>query len=103
MKTTENKNTGGPSRYYDMPFSEWKTSNDMMEYLAEKKWGRYGIHLKDIFKALCRWGDKNGTSIEYDAEKIIYYGARILRMTSGTKVLRDYLQKMLDDPQFKDD
>jgi len=93
---------GGPQSYYDMPFKDWCTTNDMMEYLAEHKWGKYGIHLKDIFKGLCRWGDKAGTTIEYDTRKSIYYGCRVLMMMVGSKGLRKYLQEILDDPQFKE-
>lgn len=93
---------GGPSAYYDFPFTSWKTVNDQMEYLAENKWGKYGIHLKDIFKGLCRWNEKKGTTIEYDTKKIIYYGVRVLRMVVGVKETRKYLQKMLDDPQFSE-
>ncbi len=100
MKQT--KSTGGPSSYYDFPYSGWVTTNDQMEYLAEHKWGKYGIHLKDIFKGLCRWGDKSGTSVEYDVKKIIYYGVRVLRMISGNAEVRIYLQTLLDDKQFKD-
>lgn len=92
---------GGPSKYYDMPFSEWTTTNDMMEYLAEHKWGRYGIHLKDILKGICRWGDKQGTTIEYDARKIIYYGVRVLQLAVGRTEMRAYLREILHDPQFK--
>lgn len=91
---------GGPSNYYDMPFSSWVTTNDMMEYLAEHKWGKYGIHLKDIFKGLCRWGDKKGTDIVYDSKKIIYYGTRVLMMLVGKDKTRAYLQELLDDKQF---
>ncbi len=98
----EPKATGGPSSYYDMPFSTWITTNDMMEYLAEHKWGRYGIHLKDIFKGICRWGDKSGTTIEYDARKIIYYGVRILQLAVGRAEMREYLLEILDDPQFQE-
>lgn len=93
--------TGGPSSYYDMPFHEWVTVNDMMEHLAEHKWGRYGIHLKDIFKGLCRWGEKSGTDILYDTKKVIYYGCRILMMVSGKEALRSYLTELLEDRQFK--
>lgn len=92
---------GGPSAYYDMPFKEWTTTNDMMEYLAEHKWGRYGIHLKDILKGICRWGDKQGTTIEYDARKIIYYGVRVLQLAVGRTEMRAYLREILHDPQFK--
>lgn len=94
------KPTGGPSEYYDMPFSDWVTVNDMAEYLAEHKWGKYGIHLKDIFKGLCRWGEKSGTTVEYDTRKIIYYGVRILKMLVGTEATRKYLLDLLDDKQF---
>lgn len=100
-KTTKLEPHGGPSSYYDLPFNKWVTVNDMMEHLAEHKWGKYGIHLKDIFKGICRWGDKQGTTVEYDTKKIIYYGCRILMMISGKEGLRKYLQGILDDPQFK--
>ena len=92
---------GGPQSYYDMPFGSWVTTNDMMEYLAEHKWGKYGIHLKDIFKGLCRWGDKEGTTTIYDTRKVIYYGCRVLMMQVGAKVLREYLVELLDDKQFE--
>jgi hypothetical protein len=93
--------SGGPSVYYDMPYSTWITTNDQMEYLAEHKWGKYAIHLKDIFKGLCRWGDKSGTTVEYDSRKIIYYGCRVLMMVVGAKELRVYLNELLDDKQFQ--
>ena len=99
--TTQVKPHGGATAYYDMPFADWCTSNDMMEYLAEHKWGRYGIHLKDIFKGLCRWGDKEGTTIEYDTRKTVYYACRVLKMMVGTTKMRQYLQELLDDKQFK--
>jgi hypothetical protein len=92
---------GGPSSYYDMPFSDWVTTNDMMEYLAEHKWDKYGIHLKDIFKGICRWGDKSGTTVLYDTKKIIYYGCRILRMLVGKAGVQEYLTELLNDKQFK--
>lgn len=91
---------GGATKYYDMPFSEWVTANDQMEYLAEYKWGKCAIHLKDIFKGLCRWGEKEGTDTVYDAKKIIYYGARVLRMLVGVGKTREYLNEMLNDKQF---
>lgn len=102
---TQSKNTkskGGPSGYYDFPFSSWKTGNDMMEFLAEYRWGKYGIHLKDIFKAMLRWGAKDGTDVAYDARKIVYYGLRILRMALGVKATREFLEELLKDPQFKE-
>ena len=92
--------SGGPSSYYDQPYELWVTTNDQMEYLAEHKWGKYAIHLKDIFKGLCRCGDKEGTTVEYDTRKIIYYGCRVLKMVVGTEALRLYLNELLDDKQF---
>lgn len=93
---------GGPSSYYDMPFQDWVTLNDQMEYLAENKWGLYAIHLKDVFKGLGRWGDKEGTTPLYDTKKGIYYFCRVMKMMVGAKGLREYLQSILDDPQFKE-
>jgi hypothetical protein len=90
----------GPSPYYDQPYSDWVTTNDQMEWLAENKWGKYAIHLKDIFKGLCRWGEKEGTDIEYDTRKIIYYGLRVLRMVVGVEKTREYLNSLLNDKQF---
>lgn len=95
------KSDGGPSAFYDQPYKDWVTTNDQMEWLAEAKWGKYAIHLKDIFKGLCRWGDKEVATIEYDARKIIYYGVRVLKMIVGVDEMRKYLQTLLDDPQFK--
>jgi len=91
---------GGPSSYYDMPFSEWVTTNDQMEYLALNKWKEYSIHLKDVFKALCRWGDKKGTSHLYDAKKGIYYFCRVVLMIGGKDEVRSYLKELLNDKQF---
>jgi hypothetical protein len=99
---TNKTSSGGPSAYYDMPYSTWVTTNDQMEYLAEHKWGKYAIHLKDIFKGLCRWGDKSGTTVEYDSRKVIYYGCRVLMMVVGTAELRVYLHELLDDKQFQE-
>lgn len=95
------KSDGGPSDYFDFPAS-WTTFNDFIEYKSEAQWGKFSFHLGNIGKALCRWGDKDGTSIEYDAKKIIYSGVRILKMIVGVQKTRDYLQRLLDDPQFKD-
>jgi hypothetical protein len=92
---------GGPTDYYDFP-SEWTTFNDFIEYKSQTQWLSFSFHLGNIGKALCRWGDKNGTTEEYDAKKIIYSGVRILKMLIGAKATRDYLQRLLDDPQFKD-
>jgi len=95
------KSDGGPVSYYDFPAS-WTTFNDFIESKSKTQWLGFSFHLGNIGKALCRWGDKDGTSIEYDAKKIIYSGVRILKMIIGTEKTREYLQRLLDDPQFKD-
>ena len=95
------KPDGGPSGYYDFPFKEWTTVNDMVEYLSEKSWGRHSWIFKDILKAVTRWGSKEGTTQAYDAKKIIYYGARLLMSVTDKDTLRKYLQQLLEDKQFQ--
>jgi hypothetical protein len=101
VSDTKIKSDGGPSSYFDFPAS-WTTFNDFIEHKSEHQWNKFSFHLGNIGKAICRWGDKNGTTEEYDAKKIIYSGVRILKMLIGAKATRDYLQRLLDDPQFKD-
>lgn len=96
------KPSGGPSAYYDFPFKDWVTVNDMIEYLSEKQWGKHSWIFKDIVKACTRWGSKDGTTYVYDAKKIIYYGARLLMSVADKATLRAYLQELLDDKQFKE-
>lgn len=96
------KPSGGPSAYYDFPFKDWVTVNDMLDYLSEKQWGWRSYIFKDIVKACTRWGSKCGTTHEYDAKKIIYYGARLLMSVADKATLRAYLQELLDDKQFQE-
>jgi uncharacterized protein YjbI with pentapeptide repeats len=91
---------GGPSEYYDFQ-KGWNTWNDINDYKAKNQWREYSFHLGNIGKVLMRWGDKEGTSLQYDTKKIIYSGCRILMMMVGVEDTRSYLQKLLDDPQFK--
>ena len=91
---------GGPSEYYDFD-SGWKTWNDFADYKAKHQWKEHSFHLGNIGKSICRWGDKGGTSKEYDTRKIIYSGLRILLMLKGKEAVRTYLKNLLDDPQFK--
>jgi hypothetical protein len=91
---------GGPSSYYDFQ-PGWVTFNDFMEYKAKTQWHGYSLHLKDIGKAICRFGVKAGTTDAYDARKIIYSGLRLLGMIAGKDAMRAELLKLLDDPQFK--
>ena len=101
-QTTETKPDGGPAGYYDLPFKDWVTVNDMVEYLSDTQWGKHSWIFKDILKACTRFGKKSGTDEAYDAKKIIYYGARLLMSVSDKATARNYLQQLLDDKQFKE-
>jgi hypothetical protein len=92
---------GGPSSYYDFP-DFWATWNDLADFKAERQWKEHSFHLGNIGKALYRWGEKSGTTKEYDARKIIYSGLRILMMLEGKKNVRSYLENLLQDRQFRD-
>ena len=88
--------------YYNFPFKDWSTVNDMIDHLSQKQWGWRSYIFKDIIKACFRFGQKEGTTEVYDAEKIIYYGCRLLMSVSDKATTRKYLQKLLDDKQFKE-
>lgn len=94
------KPLGGPSGYYDLPFKDWVTLNDMMEHLADKGWKpSETLHLKEVLKASTRWGHKKGTSKEYDSRKIVYSGLRLLTLSGGDA--QSFLKDLMEDPQFK--
>lgn len=101
-KSPKEELTGGPQSYYDFD-NKWKTFNDVAEWLATSRWHGNTIQLFNIFKACFRWGEKNGTTKVYDAKKIVYYGFRLLISLTSKQDGREYLQSLLDDPQFKDD
>jgi hypothetical protein len=90
---------GGPSSYYDFP-AEWSTLNDYIEHKSIHQWKEHSFHLGNITKAGCRWGDKGGTTKEYDARKIVYSGLRILGMLKGKTAVKEYLMELLNDEQF---
>jgi len=94
------KSDGGPSSYYDFD-PGWVTFNDFAEHKAKTQWGGFSMHLRDIGKAVCRFGVKQGTTDAYDARKIIYSGIRLLGMIEGKDAMRQELVKLLADPQFK--
>lgn len=94
------KSDGGPSTYYDF-LSDWVTLNDAMEYLAENRWGKYALHLKDSMKACFRFGSKEGADVAYDAKKLVYSGLRLLVMIQGKAAVHSFLQKLIADPQFQ--
>lgn len=87
---------GGPSKYYDFP-QRPKTLNDLIEFK------KMDFHRGNTFKAAYRFGEKGGTTKSYDCKKIIYSGVRMLMVEDGVKVVREYLQSLLDDPQFRED
>lgn len=93
------KPDGGPAGYYDLP-PKAITLNDILEVKGDTQWLGDTFHLANIVKAAWRWGDKEGTSKDYDARKFIYSGARLLMKLKGATELRRTLQQMLDDPQF---
>ena len=101
--TQSSKPDGGPAGYYDLPEDRpMNTLNDILEWKGETQWLGDSFHLANVTKAGWRWGIKDGTTKEYDARKFIYSGARLLMKYAGVKELRKTLQKMLDDPQFKE-
>ena len=103
--TTEQEVVKDPSRigsYYNFPFKDWTTVNDMIDHMSQKQWGWRSYIFKDIIKACFRFGQKEGTTEVYDAEKIIYYGVRLLMSVSDKTTARKYLQQLLDDKQFKE-
>ena len=88
--------------YYNFPFKDWTTVNDMLDYMSQKQWSWRSYIFKDIIKACFRFGQKEGTTEVYDAEKIIYYGVRLLMSVSDKTTALNYLQQLLDDKQFKE-
>lgn len=94
--------SGGPSSYYDIPLGI-VTLNDLLEWLAINRWGPYSIHMKDLFKGGFRFGAKSGTSLEYDANKLIYSGCRLLAMIAGKQRVVAYLRDLINDPQFNEE
>lgn len=95
------KSDGGPSSYYDFPAGAI-TLNDLIEHKSDKQWLGDSFHLSNIVKAAWRWGDKEGTTKEYDARKFIYSGCRLLMKYAGVGAVRKTLQALLDDPQFQE-
>ena len=102
MIKDQHTSDGGPQLYYDLPFQDFTTVNDMVEYLSDKQWGKHSWIFKDIIKACTRFGKKAGTDEAYDAKKIIYYGCRLLMSVTDKDTARKYLQQLLDDKQFKE-
>ena len=75
------KPTGGSSDYYKLP-----DDATQLQDLIEVK--NMNGNIKDIFKACYRYGQKDGTTDEYDARKMVYYSLRELGRITGSK---DYI------------
>jgi hypothetical protein len=75
------KSDGKASAYYDFP-KGCNTLNDLIEYKD------MSFAQGNIFKAAYRLGNKDGISIEYDLNKIIYYAQRMLNQLEKEKDVR---------------
>lgn len=62
-KVTSN---GGSTSYYQLPEGAQEL-NDLIEHKG------MGFALGNIFKACWRLGEKDGTDVEYDINKMIYF------------------------------
>jgi len=93
------KPDGGPSSYYDL--QNGGTLNDELEHKGDTQWLGDTFHIANIVKAAWRWGIKKGTTKEYDARKFIYSGCRLLMKYAGKEEVRETLERMLNDPQFR--
>ena len=72
------KSDGKDSSYYNFP-KDCTTLNDLIEYKD------MSFAHGNIFKAAYRLGHKEGISLEYDLNKIIYYAERMLKKVKGDK------------------
>jgi hypothetical protein len=93
------KSDGGPSGYFDL--RNGGTLNNELEYKGDTQWLGDSFHLGNVVKLAWRWGIKSGTDKSYDANKLMYSGARLYMKYAGVAKLRKALQKMLDDQQFQ--
>jgi hypothetical protein len=87
-------------RYFDL--CNGGTLNDELERKGDEQWLGDSFHLGNVVKLAWRWGIKEGTDKAYDANKLIYSGARLLMKYKGVTAVRKALQKLLDDPQFQE-
>lgn len=71
MTKAKVKSDGGATSYYDFP-NDAKTLNDLIEFK------KMSFARGNMFKAAYRLGEKEGSSIEYDLKKIIYFAERML-------------------------
>lgn len=65
-KPAKTKSDGGSTSYYQIPEGATEL-NDLIEAKG------MGFALGNIFKACYRLGEKEGTDLEYDIKKIVYF------------------------------
>lgn len=70
-QTKNKKLTGWSSNYYELPKGATELQ-DLIEYRG------MNFSIGNIFKAAYRLGEKPGTEVVYDLEKIIWYAQREL-------------------------
>ena len=73
---------GGSSEYYELP-----ADAEEMQDLIEHK--NMNFAMGNVFKACYRYGEKDGTTMEYDLYKIIWYANRELRRVEKLKWERE--------------
>ena len=66
----QTKSDGGSSNYYKIP----KGATELNDLIEHKQ---MSFALGNIFKACYRLGDKEGTNLQYDLNKIIYFAQRL--------------------------
>lgn len=73
------RSDGGSTSYYDLP----PGARDIGDLIEAKN---MSYNLANIFKACYRLGEKEGTEVLYDINKIIYFANRIKRQVqNGTR------------------
>lgn len=96
----EPNSDGASSKYYgEIPFNQFKEVGDQIYWLANNRWKRPDLCTvyKDIFKALCRWGSKPNTSVDYDSRKILYYATEACRIVLGREESIKELKKLVNN------
>jgi hypothetical protein len=61
---------GGSSQYYTLPL--WAQELDDLIVAKKMPW-----HIANIFKACYRWDEKEGNTIEYEANKIQWFATQL--------------------------
>lgn len=76
------KSDGGSSSYYSIPAG----ARDLLDLIEHK---RMEFGLGNIFKAVYRLGEKDGTTARYDLNKIIFFAQRELDRMGPEEAAQD--------------